>query len=70
MWDLSSLTRDQTCTPCIGNRVLTTGLPGNLLYYRFCEMLLFEGKLGEKYTDLCHFLQLHVIYNDLNKNSN
>ena len=22
MWDLSSLTRDQTCTPCIGRRSL------------------------------------------------
>ena len=25
MWDLGSLTRDQTCTPCIGRRSLTTG---------------------------------------------
>ena len=22
MWDLSSLTRDQTCVPCIGRRIL------------------------------------------------
>ena len=27
MWDLSSLTRDQSHTPCIGSRVLITGLP-------------------------------------------
>ena len=31
MWDLNSLTRDQTCTPCIGSAVLTTGLPGKYL---------------------------------------
>ena len=28
MWDLSSLTKDQTCTLCIGNAVLTIGSPG------------------------------------------
>ena len=29
MWDLNSLTRDGTLTPCIvGSEVLTTGLPG------------------------------------------
>ena len=29
MWDLSSLTRDQTFIPCIGSaEVLTTGPPG------------------------------------------
>ena len=28
MWDLSSSTRDQTCAPCIGSAVLTTGPPG------------------------------------------
>ena len=28
MWDLGSLTRDQTCSPWIRSAVLTTGLPG------------------------------------------
>ena len=31
MWDLSSSTRDQTCAPCIGSAVLTTGPPGRSL---------------------------------------
>ena len=36
MWDLSSLTRDQTHVPCIGSTVLTTELPGksNLGHFR------------------------------------
>ena len=29
MWDLNYLTRDRTCAPCGGSRVLTTGLPGS-----------------------------------------
>ena len=33
MWDLSSLTRDQTLTPCIERQSLTTGLPGKSLPY-------------------------------------
>ena len=28
MWDLSSLTRDRTHAPVVGDGVLTTGLPG------------------------------------------
>ena len=28
MWDLSSPTKDRTCTPCIVSEVLTTGPPG------------------------------------------
>ena len=36
MRDLSSLSRDLTCTPCIGNLVLTTRPPGkfqsNIIY--------------------------------------
>ena len=28
MWDLSYLTRDQTCTPCIGRRSLNHWMPG------------------------------------------
>ena len=35
MWNLSSLTRDQTHTPCIGGRFLTTGLPGKSFFFRF-----------------------------------
>ena len=31
LWDPNFLTRDQTCTPCIGSiAVLTTGLQGKL----------------------------------------
>ena len=33
MWDLSSLTRDQTCAPCISSTVLTTALPGKSLWF-------------------------------------
>ena len=35
MWDLSSLTRDQTCIPCSGSKhgVLTTGPPGKSWEY-------------------------------------
>ena len=32
MWDLSSLTRDRTHTPCSGSIVLTTGPPGDSLF--------------------------------------
>ena len=33
MWDLSSLTRDRTCVPCIGRRILYhTGPPGKSLF--------------------------------------
>ena len=35
MWDLSSPIRDQTCTPCTGSAVLTTGLPGKSLFFNF-----------------------------------
>ena len=28
MWDLSSMTRDRTCIPCIRSKILTTGPPG------------------------------------------
>ena len=30
LWDLCSLTRDQTHALCSGNRVVTTGLPGKI----------------------------------------
>ena len=35
VWDLSSLTRDRTHAPCIGNRVLITGLTGKSPRNRF-----------------------------------
>ena len=28
VWDLSSVTRDRTCIPCIRSKILTTGPPG------------------------------------------
>ena len=31
MWDLSSLSRDQTCTPVLEGQVLTPGPPGKSL---------------------------------------
>ena len=31
MWDLSSPTRDRTCTPALGGKVLSTGPPGKSL---------------------------------------
>ena len=42
MWDLSSLTRDWTCAPCIG-RVLITGPPGKPLIW----ILVSESATGE-----------------------
>ena len=52
MWDLSSSTRDQTHTTCIGTRrVLTTGLPGKshpglfLITLGLCKILLVEKGL-------------------------
>ena len=35
MWDPSFLTRDQTRTPCIGSRVLTTGPQGKFLHITY-----------------------------------
>lgn len=49
MRDLSSLSRDRTCIPCIGNLVLTTGPSGKfqsniiyctLLYNLFCWFVI------------------------------
>lgn len=37
MWDLSCLTEDQTCVPCIGNVSLTSGLPGSPLSSDYCR---------------------------------
>ena len=34
MWDLSSLIRNQICTPASEGKVLTTGLPGKSLSIR------------------------------------
>ena len=34
-WDLNSQTWYPTCVPCIGSRVLTTGLPGKPLIYTY-----------------------------------
>ena len=31
MWDLSSLTRERTCTPALEGKVLATGPPGKFL---------------------------------------
>ena len=38
MWDLSSLTRDQTLIPCIGRWSLTTGPPGKSLFPHFLNL--------------------------------
>lgn len=49
MLDLSSLTEDQTCTPCSGSAVLTTGLPGKSVNSLFssdsCFGVVLCGKL-------------------------
>ena len=39
MWELSSPTRDRTCTPCIASAVLTTGLPGKFPEGTFGKMI-------------------------------
>ena len=36
-WNLSSPTSDQTCIPCIGNRVLTTAPPSKRLVYLYSK---------------------------------
>ena len=50
MWNLSSLTRDQTPAPCIGSTVLITGLPGksHLLYH-------FDRKFKAEYFQRQNF---------------
>ena len=39
-WDLSSLTRDWTCTSCIERQIFTTGPPGKSLYMLFLDIML------------------------------
>ena len=39
-WDLSSLTRDWTCTSCIERQIFTTGPPGKSLYILFLDIML------------------------------
>ena len=45
MWDLSSLMRDQTLTPCIGRMILshwtTRGVPMHMFLSDFLEMYIF-----------------------------
>ena len=47
MQDPNSLTGDQTCTPCSGRPVLTTGLPGNSF-------------LTPSFTENIHLMFLHT----------
>ena len=42
VWDLSSLTRDPTCTPALEGKVLTTGPPGKSLRYIFYKYIFFN----------------------------
>ena len=54
MWDLSSLTRDWTCTPALVMQHLTAGLPGNshqelllpLLWVSFKQNLIYAFASG------------------------
>ena len=73
MQDLSSLTRDQTCAPCIGSTVLTTGLTGksckgfcNLATVTFPNLTfnLLSSPLHSSYTEhppILVFLHLSVV---------
>ena len=56
MWDLSSPTRDRTCMPCTGNRILTTGLPGKSPL--FLKKLIFKFLLKK---NMAHVMSFHVI---------
>ena len=47
MQDLSSLTRNQTCVPCSGSTVLTTGPPGKSLAFLFYKKSQ-DGDIFEK----------------------
>ena len=41
MWDLTSLTRDQTYTLCTGKgKVLTPEAPGKLLHFKFYSFFI------------------------------
>ena len=72
MQDISSLTRDQTCAPCIGSTVLTTGLTGksckgfcNLATVTFPNLTfnLLSSPLHSSYTEhppILVFLHLSV----------
>ena len=52
MWDLSSLSRDQTHIPCVGSRVLTTGPPGKFctLHFWFTSLTEMGRKVIENHT--------------------
>ena len=60
MQDLSSLTRDWTCAPCIGSTVLTTELPGKspVLFFNWPFVYLLtcpsftQGLWGSSYREL------------------
>ena len=39
MWDLSSLTRDRTCTPCIGRRSLNHPTAREVLHFNILNVL-------------------------------
>ena len=46
MWDLSYLTRDQTCTPDLEDGVLTPGSPGKSLDYLFSSWITWSKWKG------------------------
>ena len=63
MWDLSSLTRDQTCTPCIGRRSLnhwtTREVPRFLFIVCYVMMIFF---LSEEILQLQGMLLLSSVW--------
>ena len=74
MWDLSSLSRDQTCTPYIGRRFLTTGLTGKshrpsfiylFIYFRpsfkRVEVLVGRGYISKPVCNSIWFIMEHLL---------
>ena len=67
MWDLSSPVRDQTCVPCLGNAILTTGLLGKSLNQMIILCLAlylfrFLRNCPTVSTVLNHFIVLLAVY--------
>ena len=71
MWDLSSLARDQTYTPCTVGRVLTTGPRGKSLslfwmyIFRFCVHILCSSTSFNRDPPPLYFLEIPLVFQGL-----
>ena len=53
MWDLSSPTRDRTCVPCIGRRILNHWTAREVPAFGFLNLLPCEGSRGALDRERC-----------------